>query len=265
MTELNNGGSDFVERRRQLLKLGAAGVPMVLTLKASAAEAVHSALDCAFILQDKVHILVDSSGRAWVGEDNIKYKSGKGYKAADISSFKQNASFIFPSGSVPDQFVPEECPPEPDCNTGGGDDWGGGGDDDWSQAFGTLAGNAANDQLETTPVFASWRGDDDGGNDCNNNSGDDDWGGGGGGDDDGGSGGGSDNGWVDCGYNFYKISRNTTITPADYLSNNGSWNLNGENGLYLALAGKYLQTYGNDGGFPGISCLLSILNYLEMQ
>lgn len=253
----------FIERRRQLLKLGAAGVPMVLTLKASATQPVHSALDCAFVIPEKVTILVDVDGKAWVGDGSIQEKQGE-YKTKDVDDFKQNADYVFGEGTVPERYRPDGC------STGGGDDdsgdddgghggWGGddsGGDDDDS---GWHSGSGDDDDSDWRTSSSS-RGDDDGGYSGGwrggHGGGDDD-----GDDDDGGSGGG---GWTDC-YKVYVISRNTTITPADYLNGSGSWNLQGENGLYILLAGKYLDTYGNDGGFPGISCLLSILNYLETQ
>lgn len=247
MTGLNDKDADFMARRRQLLRLGAAGVPMVLTLRASAADAVHSALDCAFVLTQKVRMLVDETGKVWVSDKNLRYRSNKGgYKKDDITQFKNEADYVFPAGSAPADYRPEACPePEPDpCDTGD-DDWG---DDDWGEAEMTLLGNAASDNLANMLLLAKGGDDDD-------DSCDDD-------DDDSSS---DESDYIDCGYNLYKINKNTTITPSDYLSNSGSWNLSGSKGLYLALAGKYLDTNGNDGGFPGISCLLSILNYLDTQ
>jgi len=258
---------DFLARRRQLLKLGAAGVPMVLTLKASATQPIHSALDCAFVIHNKVKILVDADGKAWMGDGNIREKNGK-YKSQDIKQFKNNADYVFPEYTVPERFRPDECDEGGDSCSGSS----GYGDDD--SGYGSYGGGYGDD--DGGDGDESCDSDDDGGyggygDDSGGHSGDDSGGssswrhGGGRGDDDGDdSSGGGNGGWTDC-YKLYEIDRNTTITPSDYLNGSGNWNLNGPNGLYLLLAGKYLDTYGNDGGFPGISCLLSILNYLEMQ
>ncbi|MFC4349725.1 hypothetical protein ACFO5Q_17875 [Kordiimonas lipolytica] len=268
MSNNQNKDGDFLARRRQLLKLGAAGVPMVLTLKASATQPIHSALDCAFVIHDTVKILVDADGKAWMGDGNIREKNGK-YKSQDIEQFKNNADYVFPEYTVPERFRPDEC------ETGGGDDDGGRGNDcGWGNDIDDPVGD--NDDQDScnadppreTPWFEEEGEDGEPGNRPNGYSGNgNDWrhggghGGGSGDDDDDGGGNG---GWTDC-YKVYEIDRNTTITPSDYLNGNGNWSLNGPTGLYLLLAGKYLDTYGNDGGFPGISCLLSILNYLEMQ
>lgn len=233
MADMQNKDKDFLERRRQLLKLGAAGVPMVLTLKASASQPVHSALDCAFVIPSSMNILVNHNGKAWVGNGSIREQNGKLHKD-DIEDFKDNADYVFGNGSAPVQYRPDECEEEDDC--GSGDD-----DDDWRDDDNYWCSSSSGDD------------DDDNGKKKKKDDDDDDD------DDDGGS---SD--WTDCGFNFYRISSNTTITPSDYLSNNGTWQLSGANGLYLALAGEYLDSNGNDGGFPGISCLLSILNYLDM-
>lgn len=261
MADLQSKDKSFVERRRQLLKLGAAGVPMVLTLKASATQPIHSALDCAFVISDKTHILVDIDGKAWIGDKNIKEKNGE-LKSKDVKNFKKDAEYVFPAGAAPLQFRPDEC------DTGGDDDFSGN-DCGWGNDIDDPTGDNDDqdscdaDPNRNTPWFEEDGEDGEPGNRPNDYSGNgNDWRHGGSGnddDDDGGKG-----GWTNC-YKFYKISGNTTITPSDYLNNSGSWQLTGANGLYLALAGKYLDTYGNDGGFPGISCLLSILNYLEMQ
>ncbi|NVJ98125.1 MAG: hypothetical protein HWE25_08235 [Alphaproteobacteria bacterium] len=265
MAKLQEKDKGFLERRRHLLRLGAAGVPMVLTLKASATEPVHSALDCAFVIPSATNILVDVDGKAWIGDGDIQEKNSGELKTSDVTSFKQNAEFVFPSGSAPDQFRPDECSTGDDDDYWG-NDCGWGNDYDEPTGDNDDQGSCQADPDRNTPWFEEEGEDGEPGNRGNSYSGsgnDYQHGGKGkgkgkGDDDDGGS------AWTDC-YKFYQISSNTTISPADYLSGNGSWNLSGANGLYLALAGKYLDTYGNDGGFPGISCLLSILNYLEYQ
>jgi hypothetical protein len=258
-----NQKSEFLERRRQLLKMGAAGMPMVLTLKASANQTIHSALDCAFILTSAVNILVDHEGKVWVGSDTIEQGTGGKLKTSDITSFKSNADFAFPANTAPDDYVPDECPPDP-CAGGGDDDGGGWDDDDWY--YGS-AGKDLLEQLKESGSVVSFTGNNRGGNnrgdddddDCNNgdDDDDDDW------DDDDGGSGGSSSTWTECGYNYYQITANTTITPLNYMNQNGDWQISGNEGLYIVLGAKYLDYYGNDGGFPGISCLHSILTYLQ--
>lgn len=281
---LSQAESEKLEARRRLLKLGGAGLPMVLTLKASATEVLVSQLQCVIRLPSRMRILVDSDGAAWVGSRRIEKHRTKGFKIADIQRFKQEADYVFPSGSVPNQYVPTACPP----SYGGGDDdddnGGGWGDDDGHGGWGYSDGNGSGYSN------SSWGDDDDG---CDDDSG---WGGGGGdgwdsatieldhmlqaslpsnadgmtgsyggsGDDDNGGWGDDDDcepEYTDCGYNYYTLRRNTNITPADYLSGS-SWNPSGTEGLFIALSLTYANSYGNQGAWPGISCIVSILNYL---
>lgn len=265
MQNKSNQNNDFLERRRQLLKMGAAGMPMVLTLKASANQTIHSALDCAFILTSAVNILVDHEGKVWVGDGTIEQRNDGRLKTSDIQAFKNDADFVFPADTAPDAYVPAECPPD-SCSGGGDDDGGGWDDDDW------YYGSAGKDLLEQLKESGSvvaftgsgWgdSGDDDDDDNCSGDDDDDDDDNSGWDDDDGGSSG-SSGGWTDCGYNFYQITANTTITPLNYMNQNGDWQISGDEGLYIVLGAKYLDYYGNDGGFPGISCLHSILTYLQ--
>ncbi|WP_417451693.1 hypothetical protein [Kordiimonas sp.] len=256
MEKKSNQNYDFLERRRQLLKMGAAGMPMILTLKASANQAVHSALDCAFMLTSAVNILVDHEGKVWIGDGSIQQKNDGRLKSSDIASFKSNADFVFPSNSAPGDYIPDACPDD-GCDT---DDSGGWDDDDWY--FGS-SGKDLLQQLKDSGNVVAFTGrygsSDDDDDDCRGGGDDDDyWD-----DDDGYSSSSSNSGWTDCGYNYYQISANTTITPLDYMNQSGDWQISGTGGLYIALGAKYLDYYGNDGGFPGISCLHSILAYLE--
>ncbi|WP_262691505.1 hypothetical protein [Kordiimonas aestuarii] len=269
MDKKSNQTHDFLERRRQLLKMGAAGMPMILTLKASANQSVHSALDCSFKITSAVNLLVNHEGKVWVGDGSIRQHSDGRLNTADIASFKSDADFAFPSGSAPDGYVPSECPDD-GCSGGGGDgDWD---DDDWY--FGG-SGKDLLEQLEESGSVVAFTnnknknknkgggsGGDDDDDDCGSGGshGDDDddyW------DDDDGGSSSSGSEWTDCGYNFYQISANTTITPLEYMNSSGDWQISGTKGLYIVLGAKYLDYYGNDGGFPGISCLHSILTYLE--
>ncbi len=184
MSNTEKNSNNFMEQRRQLLRLGAAGMPMVLTLRAGASGPLISQLQCVVTIPGSLRILVDGSGSAWVGNGNLKQKKGK-YKSKDINNFKSNADYTFPNNSAPSQFRPSGC------STG---------DDD----------------------------DDD--NSC---------------------------------YELYSLDAYQLITPGDYVDINGNWNLNSDSAsLYIALSARHADLSPSDGSWPGISCIVSILNYL---
>lgn len=230
-----------IAERRHLLMLGAAGLPMMLTMKASAREVLISQLTCTVKLPRRMRILVDCDGVAWVGTKNIQYKNGKGFKVAHITRFKDNASYQFPAGTVPNDWRPDVCPIE-ECNNDDDDD------DDYDYDYASASAEldelmraSMSDQADGIMLAAARKGDDD----------DDD--------DD------CDEDWIDSGYAFYNISKNTVITPADHISGN-SWNVqNNNNGLYIVLSLAYESSHGNTAGWPGISCIFSILTYLQTQ
>lgn len=178
-------GNTAREGRRALLKLAATGMPMVLTMKASASGPLISQLQCFYKLGVRQRILVDDTGAAWVGTERIRYRSGRGFKESDIVAFKATST-AFSAGAAPSQFRPLAC-----------------------------SGNAQ-----------------------------------------------QQSGWIDCGYNFYSIGANATITPADYL-NGSTWNPGTtKKGLYLELTRQLALSPASGNGWPGISCVNSILIYL---
>lgn len=178
----------YNDQRRKLLQMGAAGLPMVLTLRASASEALISQLQCLFTVKNnRRRILVDDDGRAWVGNKFIK-QGPNGLKASHITRFINNAKTYFTSGTAPNSYRPA------------------------------------------------------GGCQPNNNP-----------------------NWTNCGYSYYDLGKNHEITPSDYLTSGGNWNLSGNDGLYLSLSITYADSVGNDGVWPGISCIVSILTYLDLN
>ncbi len=231
-----------IAERRQLLMLGAAGLPMMLTLKASAREVLVSQLNCVVNFTSRLRILVDCDGKAWVGTRNIKYEDGKGFKVADITKFKDEATYSFPAGDVPNNWLPDTCPIE-ECSN---DD-----DDDDDYDFDLESASTELDELMRTSLPAQADGimlaskpkgkdDDDEDDDC-------------------------DEDWIDSGYAFYELGKNTTITPADHLSG-GSWSpQNNNKGLFITLSLIYESRHGETPGWPGISCIVSIVNYLGTQ
>ncbi|MFC3051187.1 hypothetical protein [Kordiimonas pumila] len=263
----------FRAKRRQLLRMGAAGMPMVLTLRASASEAIISQLRCMFTIPSNLKILVDSEGQAWVGDASIQ-QGANGMFVSDVQSFKDGADYVFPAGSVPESYRPDAC--SSNSNQCGDDDgWGWGDDDDDGGSNGHGHGHGSNsltyeyaasgsdehgyyaaDNMGRT--YGGSHGNGNGNGHGNGNSGDDD--------DDSGHGSGDDDcgesEWVDCGYTLYTYGSNHSISVADYVNDQGNWTLSGDDGLFLTLSMIYADSYGGAGSWPGISCIVSVLTYL---
>jgi hypothetical protein len=248
--------------RRQLLKLGAAGMPMVLTLKASAREVLVSQLRCLIVMPSRRRVLIDSDGNAWIGTRRIDYVNGEGYKTAHIKRFKehQNTVYFGSVGSDLSDYIPAPCSSSWN-GKGNGYDYGygkGKGDchDYYSLNDGgsTLQADATNDfdaLLQGMPSmtadgqvasvqYVSGKGKGKG-DDCDEPE------------------------YVDCGYNYFTVSKNSTISPADYLTNGGNWNYSGSKGLYVGLLVRFDSLGMSGGDFPGISCVQSILQYLNQN
>ena len=168
------------------MRLGAAGMPMVLTLKASAQQAVISQLQCAFRVPERVRVMVNAEGTAWASTThNVRFSNRRNaFRRDDLEEFLQPGNSVRFNGGVPPGYRPAFCgePPDPDSN------------------------------------------------------------------------------WIECGWNKFNIRANLNIRPADYLDN-GTFRLSGNRGLYLALTLQY-ASQGASSGWPGVSCVASILTYL---
>ena len=237
----------FLERRRQLLRMGAAGMPMALTLRAGATEAVVSQLRCVITIPGSLKILVDEDGAAWVGDGSIKTDKKGNYKSKSISKFKSGADYEFQAGSVPASY-------RPDCDSGSSDDsgWGddsgddssddscGSGDDSWAEAdFDILAHlDDPVKQSYAADYIAGGGGDDSSDDHCHTQD-------------------------TEC-YAVYSYSQGQEITPGNYTNGGTGWSIGGGSNaeLYLALSLQYEQVYGEGGNWPGISCVVSVINYL---
>ena len=184
--ENKDSAQDKRADRRALLKLGAAGLPMMMTLTSSAQGAVASQLTCFFRLPARVRIMVDENGNAWSSTThNVRFsKKRQAYRKDDLEEFLLPGNSEQFTGGVPSMYVP------PVCNI-------------------PTSGN-----------------------------------------------------WVYCGWNKYNISNNAKITPKNYVNNNDEFEFDGSNkGLYVALSIQYASQ--SSTGWPGISCVLSIINYLN--
>jgi hypothetical protein len=234
----------FLQRRRQLLKMGAAGMPMVLTLRASAAEAVISQLRCTITISNSFKILVDDAGAAWVGKGKLKSKRNGQLRPKSVRRFKKRAQFVFPHDSAPSGYRPDECEYKTCDNTESDDSEGH--DELLSHLVDVDGTYALNDFL------AGDEEDDEPSEDeC---------------DDDGHALDAKGNGIVEnapCGYAVYEYRSNHVITPGAFVGENGNLHLSGDDGLFLELSLIYADENGTEGNWPGVSCLVSVLNYIK--
>lgn len=174
--------------RRALLKLGAAGLPMMLTLKASAQSVAVSQLSCFFRLPARVRVMVNSDGDAWSSTShNVRFNRRRQvWRKDDLEEFLLPQNSIHFTGGVPSVYRPSTCNTPPQGN------------------------------------------------------------------------------WVYCGWNKFTIGNSAKITPANFINNSGDFEFDGsDKALYVALSLQY-STHSTSG-WPGISCIVSILTYLDLQ
>lgn len=229
----------FLERRRQLLRMGAAGMPMALTLRAGATESIISQLRCVITIPGSLKILVDQDGAAWVGDRSINTD-----KTKSINKFKNQADYEFTSGTVPASYRPD-CGSSGD-DSGWGDDSGDdssddscSSDDSWAEAdFDILAHLDVNKSQPYSADYLAGSGDDSSSSHCHTQE-------------------------TEC-YAVYSYSQGTEIIPGNYTNGGTGWSIGGGSDaeLYLALSLEYEDAYGNNGSWPGISCIVSVINYL---
>ena len=187
--------TEYQASRRTILSLAAGGLPMVLTMKASARQAVNSALTCAFRLDSRYRVLVDHNGNAWANPTNlnINYRADRGgYRIDHIDRFKNDSNTIQITGGISSpSFLPNACP---------------------------VGVPAPNDNRQ------------------------------------------------DCGFLVWRTNRN--IDPSDFLNGTetgfvndfiGGSNPNSQPGIYVELS-QALHNGGVSSGWPGISCITSIIN-----
>ena len=237
--------------RRKLLQLGAVGMPMMFTLRASAQSAVVSALQCTIDIPSDWVILVDSDGAAWVGD--MDWNSNKELTQKVVDDLKEDSSFEFPAGAVDEQFRPDgDCEVDEDKDCGWGNDTvdPAGDNDDQN--------SCAADPNRETPWFEEV--DEGDGNNTPGNSNND--GNGQGGDNDN-KGNKDKNEDISCLFKVYEMSNSSPFPVGDVVDVNGNWSLEGNDGLYVSLATQYAIQNESAEGFPGVSCLVSVLNFIQ--
>lgn len=172
--------------RRNLLRLGAAGLPMVLTLKASARQAAVSQLRCFFRPGTRHRIMVNSDGEAWSSTSlNVGFSNNRqAWRGDQLDTFLASASTVYFPGPVPSDYIPAP---------------------------------------ETQPRQGRW---------------------------------------VYGGWNKFTVGANNKITPRNYINSNGDFEYDGTSrALFVALTIQYSES--RSSGWPGVSCILSILAYLD--
>lgn len=177
---------DKLASRRTLLKLGAAGLPMVLTLKASARQAAISQLQCFFRPGTRHRIMVKSTGEAWASTtNNVGFNNNRqAWRGDHLDDFILPMNSVYFPGPVPSSYIPGP---------------------------------------ETQPRQGRW---------------------------------------VYGGWAKYTVGGNNKITPRDYINGNGDFDFDGsDKALFLSLTIQYADS--RSSGWPGVSCIISILNYLD--
>lgn len=177
---------DRLASRRHLLRLGAAGLPMVLTLKASARAAAVSQLRCFFKPVVRHRIMINSNGEAWASTtNNVGFNNNRqAWRGDQLDDFILPANSVYFPGPMPSDYIPAP---------------------------------------ETQPRQGRW---------------------------------------VYGGWNKVSIGGNSKITPRNYINSSGDFEYDGSNkALFVALTIQYAD--GRTSGWPGVSCIISILAYLD--
>lgn len=172
--------------RRELLRLGAAGLPMVMTLNGSAASAAVSQLQCFFRMPARIRIMVNADGTAYASTRlNVRFSRNRNaFRKDDLDAFLAASDTIAFTGGVDAQFRPNACSSPPTGN------------------------------------------------------------------------------WVDCGWNKFNLGNNAKVTPSRYLDGNNNWDFDGSSrSLYVDLS-LQIASQSSSNSWPGISCIISILNYI---
>ncbi|WND02597.1 hypothetical protein QGN29_13680 [Temperatibacter marinus] len=110
--------------RRRLLALGAAGLPMMLTMKAGASSNIISQLDCLFSIPANFTMLVRNNGKVWMGDSITVNWQGQMITNSIIRDIKDQSDIILGRNSAPSNFRPTiaDCPSVPNTSKGKGDD-----------------------------------------------------------------------------------------------------------------------------------------------
>ncbi|WND02596.1 hypothetical protein QGN29_13675 [Temperatibacter marinus] len=215
--------------RRRLLQMGAAGLPMMMTVNSGVSASVISQLDCLFTIPAGYVMMVRSNGKVWMGDSISAQWQGEKITQALVDDIKNQADITTDRQAAPNQFRPDED----DCPSGPVEE-----ESDDSSSKGKGKGkddDSSDDNSCTVDDDSSGKGDDssDDSSSCEEDL---------------------------CGtYKIYETTGAATNVN-NYVDGSGNWiEPQNANQLYIYLMVLYAQEYGNDGAFPGISCIHSIL------
>ena len=275
--------------RRAVLRLGMAGLPMMVTLKASANSSYVSQLQCIMTIPSGYSAMIDVNGRVWLAVTN--WSSVPPITEEVVNDFKSSAVFVFPDGTAPSTYIPDgQCDPNTGADPGTGpqpcdDDDDDNDDDDEDDSGGGSGGGSSDDDddidyndpqyyTEKCPRWERWgkkkqnRRREECFTEPSQNSGG--YGGGGSNDDD------SDDDDDDCGgdngpatyscaYTIVNFPDNDQFHMGDVVSEGGQWSATGLRAFWIELATAYTREFPNGATFPGVSCLVSVLNFLNQS
>lgn len=215
-----------IASRRELLRLGAVGLPMLVTLRASASEALISQLRCTLTVPARYIILVHRDGRAWVAENS----SGSEPKLSrgTIKQIKRDALFTFEAGTVGAPYTPDvACEAQDNSGNGNGGSQGDPVDED--ERGRGRGGNGGRGGEPVEDGSATQTTDD---NDP-------------------------------CDHRLVYFGSQTTFTIGDRVSESGAITVNDELGLFTRLAFQSAIDEGAGSNFPGVSCVASVLDFVN--
>lgn len=232
----------LLQERRNILRLGVAGLPMMFTLQASAQSAVISQLRCTMTIPCGYAALIDTSGKV--------YLANKGWNTAPklskniVEDFKSGADFIFPAGTAPSEYLPEnKCDEDIDNRTSGSTGLSRFQDDETENPIDTTD-DVDEDNIESIYERARnfrrnrFRRHQEGKNNDKK---------------------------LDCEYTIVVFPCDDTFQMSEVVSAGGAWSASGLRAFWLDLARSYTQEFNTDKGFPGVSCLVSVLNFINTK
>ncbi len=231
-TEKHSAYHRTLASRRKLLSMGAAGLPMVLTLSSSARANLVSQLSCVFTISGGIAFLVNKNGKVWMA--NRTWTSVPPITRDIYRDMKSDA--IYSSGGLaPSSMRPSGvCDYGPDLRSACEDyNYATTGNSDTPLKCTKWSIRRLEREMEAVGALPS--------------------------------------GYVklddrtfECKYSIYLIP-NTLQVPANSMINGNETNWSYSNdaaGLYTKLGVK-LANQGHTTGFPGISCLISVINYFN--
>jgi len=217
-----------LQARRQMLRMGAVGLPMMLTMRASA-QSVVSQLQCTIEIPRNYNALIDADGAVWMVRANLSQVDVlTDETVARLQQRAERRGFVFPPGSASAEFRPDPSSCRGDDDDYDYDDDDDDDDDRGSRGLGRCGGNRGRGV----------------GNECDDDDDDDD-----------------DEDDVSCYYNLVQFGRRDSFAAEEVFDLNGNIYATEERQLFLELAQAYMRDNPAGTEFPAISCIISVMAY----